>query len=183
MWVHATLIETALLAHDLVLPPLTADEREGYYQESRKLGGMFGLSADMQPPTWTEFQAYCEGMWHSDVLAVSPGARRIAEQVLSGAGSWLRSPGWYHALTAHILPPALRKGFALPYCTRERRSAERALRWLRRVYPALPPTIRHVGPYQEAVGRLSGRAKPSPIVQGLNRLWIGQPTMAQRDLR
>jgi uncharacterized protein (DUF2236 family) len=183
MWVHATLIETALLAHDLVLSPLTADERENYYQESRQLGGMFGLSLEMQPPTWTAFQAYCEGMLHSGVLAVSPQTRRIAEQVLSGAGSWLRSPGWYRVLTAHVLPPAIREGFALPYGTRESRSAERALWWLRRVYPALPSTIRYVGPYQEAMGRLSGRAKPSPIVQGLNRLWIGQPTMARRDLR
>ena len=32
VWVHATLIDTALLAHDLVLPTLTADERERYYQ-------------------------------------------------------------------------------------------------------------------------------------------------------
>src|SRR5215469_3802240 len=27
-WVHATLVETALLAHDLVCPPLTSEERE-----------------------------------------------------------------------------------------------------------------------------------------------------------
>jgi uncharacterized protein (DUF2236 family) len=181
MWVHATLIETALLAHDLVLPPLTPDERERYYQESRQLGGMFGLSLEMQPPTWVAFQGYCEGMWQSDVLAVRPQAREIADKVLSGAGTWLRSPGWYRALTTHLLPPPLRESFSLPHGTRERQSAERALRWIRRLYPALPQAIRHVGPYQEAMGRLCGRTKPSPAVQGLNRLWIGQPTMARRD--
>lgn len=178
MWVHATLIDTALLAHDLVLPPLTADERERYYQESRLLGGLFGLSPEMQPPTWTAFRAYCEGLWHSDVLSVSPEARHIADQVLGGAGSWLRSPGWYRALTAHLLPHPLREGFALPYGVDERRRAERAQRWLRRVYPAFPAVIRHVGPYQEAMGRLAGRPEPGPVVRGLNRLWIGRPVMA-----
>jgi uncharacterized protein (DUF2236 family) len=181
MWVHATLIDTALRAHDLVLPPLTAEERERYYQESRRLGGLFGLSLEMQPPTWAAFQAYCEGMWHSNVLAVSPEARRIGEQVLSGAGTWLRSPGWYRALTAHLLPQPLRERFALPYGTGERRSAERAQRLLRRVYPALPLVIRHVGPYHEAMGRLAGRPEPSRVVQGLNRLWIGRPIMARRE--
>jgi uncharacterized protein (DUF2236 family) len=34
LWVHATLVETALIAHDLVLPPLSEAERERYYAES-----------------------------------------------------------------------------------------------------------------------------------------------------
>lgn len=179
MWVHATLIDTALLAHDLVLPPLTAEDRKRYYQEARQLGGMFGLSPDGQPPTWAAFHAYCEGMWHSDVLTVSSEARRIAEQVLTGAGTWLRSPAWYRALTTHLLPAPLRESFALPYGTRERQLAERALGWIHGIYPALPHVIRHVGPYQEAIGRLSGKAEPSLVVRGLNRLWIGQPAMAR----
>src|SRR6266536_2399007 len=35
-WVHATLTETALLMHDLVLGPLRHEERERYYSESRR---------------------------------------------------------------------------------------------------------------------------------------------------
>src|ERR1700731_1043118 len=34
-WVHATLVETALLAHDLVLPALSDDAREQYWSEAR----------------------------------------------------------------------------------------------------------------------------------------------------
>lgn len=44
-WVHATLVETALMAHDLVLPPLSVDERERYWTESRTFGALFGLTA------------------------------------------------------------------------------------------------------------------------------------------
>jgi hypothetical protein len=38
----------------------------------------------------------------------------------------------------------------------------------------LPYHLRYAGPYQEAQARLSGRARPSPITQGLNKFWIGR---------
>jgi uncharacterized protein (DUF2236 family) len=176
-WVHATLVETAVIAHDLVLPPLRPEERERYYRESRLLGSMFGLCEEDQPQDWGGFMLYCSNMWSSDILTVTPEARTIAEQVLKGAGSWLRAPGWYHTLTAHLLPAPVRDGFGLVYTDDERQSAERALRWIRRTYPLLPGRLRHVGPYQEALGRLSGRAQPTPFVRSLNRVWIGQPAM------
>src|SRR5215203_3130566 len=76
-WVHATLVDTALIAHDLVLPPLTFEERERYYAVSRILGALFGLAPEDQPPTWQVFASYNKAMWHSDTLAVSPAARAI----------------------------------------------------------------------------------------------------------
>lgn len=147
MWVHATLIETALLTHDLALPPLSPGERERYYQECQLLGFMFGLSEEDQPRDWGEFMKYCESMWTSDVLTVTPEARTIAEQVLRGAGSWLRAPSSYYAITAHLLPGSVRDGFGLVYTDDERQRAERALRWIRRTYPLLPKRLRYVGPY------------------------------------
>jgi uncharacterized protein (DUF2236 family) len=174
MWVHATLVETALMAHDLVLPPLSTEERDHYYRESRLLGLMFGLREEDQPQDWSGFLTYCRTMWSSDTLTVTPEARVIGEQVLNGAGSWLRAPGWHHALTARLLPEPMRAGFSLPYGVHEQRRAQAALQWIRRAYPLLPKPLRYVGPYQEAVGRLSGRARPAPIVSGLNQLWIGR---------
>ena len=48
-WVHATLVETALMAHDLVLPKLSAEEREIYWAESRTFGALFGLTENDLP--------------------------------------------------------------------------------------------------------------------------------------
>ena len=45
-WVHATLVDTALMAHDLVLPALSAEERERYWAESRRFAALFGLTPD-----------------------------------------------------------------------------------------------------------------------------------------
>src|ERR1700676_665227 len=42
-WVYATLVESAVLAYETVLPPLEPGELAAYYSESRTLAGLFGL--------------------------------------------------------------------------------------------------------------------------------------------
>src|SRR3954451_21843099 len=128
-WVHATLVETALMAHDLVLPPLSAEDRERYWTESRLFGALFGLTVHDLPADWSGFAAYTAAMTQSDTLTVSPVAREIAGQIFGGARPWLRPPRWYRALTANLLPERLRVGFGFELDERDKRAAENALRW------------------------------------------------------
>jgi uncharacterized protein (DUF2236 family) len=178
-WVHATLVETALLAHELVLPKLTDDERERYWSEARLYAALFGIPPDSLPSDWASFLAYGDAMAASDVLTVSPAARDIAQQIFSGRVTGIRPPLWYRALTAQLLPERLREAFELPLGDAERQSAARALVWMRRIYPSLPRWLRTVGPCQEAEERLKGRDRPSLATRGLNRLWIGRPSMGR----
>ena len=177
-WVHATLVETALQTHDLVLPVLTNSEREQYWAEAKLYAALFGIRPADLPADWTSFAAYTEAMAQSDSLAVSPAARDIAEQIFSGRGTGLRVPGWYRALTAHLLPARLACEFGFEFGEREQRRADRALAWIRRVYPRLPLRLRAVGPYQEALARVQcDQQQPDLAVRWLNRLWIGRPMM------
>jgi uncharacterized protein (DUF2236 family) len=177
-WVHATLIDTALVAFQLVHPPLSAEEREHYWTEARLFAAFFGIPQDALPQSWAEFAGGNEAMWRSDVLTVTDTARSIAGAILSGAGTWLPIPSWYRALTARLLPARLREDFGLPYQAREHRKTERALALLRRVYPWIPARLRYVGPYQEACARLAGRQRLGATTQLLNRIWIRQKSMA-----
>ncbi|SFI02574.1 oxygenase MpaB family protein [Bradyrhizobium sp. Gha] len=179
-WVHATLVETALMAHDLVLPPFTAEERERYWIESRTFGALFGLTPNDLPADWSGFAAYTAAMTQSDTLTVSPAAREIAAQIFGGARPWLRPPRWYRALTASLLPERLRAGFGFELDACDKRAADNALRWIKRVYPKLPDRLRYVGPYQEALARLRGEPRPDWMTRCLNRAWIGRPQMDQR---
>jgi uncharacterized protein (DUF2236 family) len=176
-WVHATLVETALLTHDLVLPALTNSERERYWAEARLYAALFGIRQVDLPADWASFTAYTDAMSRSDNLAVSPAARDIAEQIFSGRTTGLRVPKWYRALTAHMLPERLREEFGFDFGEREARHMNLALKWIRRVYPRLPLRLRAVGPYQEALARLQGDRQPDLTVRWLNRLWIGRPMM------
>jgi uncharacterized protein (DUF2236 family) len=176
-WVHATLIDSALAAHALVLPPLTAEERERYYGETKLLAKLFGLAETSLPFTWADFDSSICAASDSNWLAVGAEARQLANALLGGGALWLPAPGWYHAVTARLLPPRLRAAFGLTYGRKEERLAETAIAWIRRVYPHLPHALRYVGPYQEAEARLSGRRRPALLTRMLNRAWIGQPGM------
>jgi len=178
-WVYATLIESALMAHDLVLPAVAAHERELYYAESRRFAALFGVPASALPPDWTGFAAYCEAVRQPGSLAASDAARAIAAEIFGGAGLWVQAPRWYKALTAQMLPPHLREAFELRDRDVDPRLAAQTITWARRLYPALPERLRHVGPYQEATARLAGRARPDLATQLVNRLWIGQGSMTR----
>src|SRR6516162_11661047 len=177
-WVHATLIDTALIAYELVCPPLAAAERERYWGEARLFAAFFGIPQDTLPHSWAEFSAGNARMWGTDVLTVGEQARKIAGAVLSGAGTWLPIPSWYRALTARLLPTRLREEFGLLYGGADQSKTERSLAVMRRMYPRLPRRLRHVGPYQEACARLAGVMRPGVTTRLSNRLWIGQKSMA-----
>ena len=175
-WVFATLVESASMAHDLVLPPLTPAEREQYYAEWKTLAGLFGLPAASLPETWDDFASYNHAMQESDELGVSDKARVMAHKLLSGAGSRLRPPFWYRALTIEWMPERFRQEFALDFGAPEQRAARRVKRWLPGVYRSLPPAIRFTGPWREAQSRLAGR-RVSTITRWNNQFWIGQPLL------
>src|SRR5829696_5758829 len=86
MWVHATLVDTALRAYELVLPPVTAETRDRYYTDCRVMGALFGIPLEAQPTDWGAFENYVQGTLASDALAVGPTGRQIAARVLAGAG-------------------------------------------------------------------------------------------------
>jgi uncharacterized protein (DUF2236 family) len=178
-WVHATLIDTALVAYQLVCPPLSAEETERYWADARLFAAFFGIPQDALPQSWEAFAAGNEQMSLSEVLTVSEEASKIAGIILSGDGTRFPIPTWYRALTARLLPGWLRDDFSLPYGEVEHRRAERALAVLRPVYPWVPGRLRYVGPYQEACARLAGRARPGATTRLLNRFWIGQKSMAE----
>jgi uncharacterized protein (DUF2236 family) len=172
-WVYATLIESAIQAHGLVLPPLTPEQRERYYAESHLFAALFGIPKASLSHDWAAFCAYTEAMTRSATLTVTPAARVMAYRVLAGTDTWLPIPASYKALTASLLPPRLREEFALPYGEAEQLAAQKLIRRVRRIYPLLPSRLRYVGPYQEAEQRHAGKMQPDFIARMCNRFWIG----------
>jgi uncharacterized protein (DUF2236 family) len=175
-WVYATLIESAVIAYEAVLPPLSSADKDAYYRESKTLAALFGIPASALPADWAGLEAYCRETLASEVLGVNALAREMAEGVLHGRGSWIPIPRWYRGLTALWMPERLRNAFALPFADRERSSAARALRRLPRAYRALPAKLRYAGPYQEAYCRIHG-LRTGPVIRISNRFWMGQSMM------
>jgi uncharacterized protein (DUF2236 family) len=179
-WVYATLVESAMLAYEFALPPLTLSDCEQYYAESKRMAALFGISAEALPPDWTAFSQYTATMVDSRQLLVGSDALALGKSVLSGAGTWIRPPHWYRALTAYWMPATLRAAFQLDFGAREEQAVHRAARWLPRIYRYLPATVRFVGPFHEANARLRGRA-PGSLTRRSNRFWMGQPRLLYAD--
>lgn len=120
-------------------------------------------------------------MFDSPHLCVDAGALALGQSVLSGVGTWLRPPHWYHALTAFWMPPRLRTAFGLPFGAREEQAVRRATRLLPRLYPYIPGTVRFVGPFHEAEARLRGRS-PGLLTRRSNYFWMGEPRLLYAGL-
>jgi uncharacterized protein (DUF2236 family) len=175
-WVYSTLVESAVLAYECAVVPLSTTEREQYYAESRTLAGLFGIPASALPATWDDFAASNRDLHSSAALGVSPAARAMARNILSGAGSWIKPPLWYRAVTTEWLPERFRSEFALEFGPREQRAAERARRRLPGIYCRLPAALRFTGPWREAQARLAAR-RAGMVTRWSNRFWIGQPLL------
>ena len=173
-WVYATLTETALLVHDLILPPLTERERELYYEESKILAALFGIPSSFLPHDWKAFEVYNQAMWRSRMLRVGPEAKAVSHSLFTGTRTWLGVPRWYRAMTAQLLPEEVRNAYGLSFGEAEHKMAAVAVAWTRGIYRSLPKSLRYVGPYQEAMARLSGREEADWRTRALNRAWIGQ---------
>jgi hypothetical protein len=147
-----------------------------YYAESRTFAGLFGIPATLMAADYSEFTAYAEAMFHSDILNVSAVAQRIAANLrrprpLAPRAGELsrRNPG---------NAERLRRDFGLSDGDAERRISERAVRRTRWAYPLLLLRLRRVAPYHEARERLAGQSARTIPTQLLNRLSIGQTSLA-----
>jgi len=181
-WVYATLIDTALVAYELVLAPLPLRQRERYYRESQLFAGLFGIPKECLPCDWPAFSDYFSAMVQSETLSVSERARSIARRLIAGTDSWLPVPASYQDLTVALLPPPLRERFGFSFGDVQDQQIQRAVALSRRLYPLLPARLRYVGPYQEAEQRLAGRTAPDFITRMSNRFWIGRAELPEAEV-
>jgi uncharacterized protein (DUF2236 family) len=178
-WVYATLIETALVAYELVLPPVTPQQREQYYRESQLFAGLFGIPKECLPQDWTAFANYFSAMLQSEILSVSERTRTMARRLIAGTDLWLPVPASYQDLTVVLIPPPLRGRFGFSLSAMQKRQIRHAVALTRRLYPLLPARLRYVGPFQEADERLAGRPVPDFVTRMCNRFWIGRAELAE----
>ncbi len=108
LWVWATLVETALTLYARAFAPLTAAERERFYEEQKLLAHASGVPAGGCPRTYADFAAYYERMLREE-LRVTPAARAVADAIVHAPVPLaLRPLRRANALiTAGLLPPRL----------------------------------------------------------------------------
>jgi len=144
LWVHATLIDTILLIYPMFVGPLTPEEQEQYYQESKVLARLLGLTAEHMPKTVEDLRRYVQDMVYSDRLAATPQARQLVQQVLFPPIPPLFRPFLHLNLqiTCALLPQPVRNIYGLEWGPRRQRLFEVSTIGLRTIISHLPSSLR-----------------------------------------
>jgi uncharacterized protein (DUF2236 family) len=148
LWVHAALVDSALLFEERTVGRLSGEERERFHQEQMAAAELLGLQRDRIPPTVEELRAYIAGVVASGVLRVSDASRQVAalfrrppkdaqwRPVLRRVGAWAFGS----------LPHELRTMYGVRWNTLREARMRAELRALRALRPAIPGRYRLIVP-------------------------------------
>lgn len=181
LWVHATLLATALDVYERIVRRLSDEERERYYQESKLFAYLFGIPDAVLPPAYRDFARYYEGMLESDAIAVGAPAAEMRRFLFRPPTAAHRPLSlWLEVFTAGLLPPKLRVQFGFPYGRVEREIFDRSIPALRLAVRMAPRRLRYFPAYIEAERRVAGKPERDPVGRMLEKLALRglQPSRA-----
>jgi uncharacterized protein (DUF2236 family) len=155
LWVHATLVRTALDVYRLYVGRLTIAEQLRYYEEQKSLAAAFGVPRERMPATFGAFNEYFESMLESDRIAVTSALRDVVDATLRPPLPFVARPlvDSLNLVTVGLLPERLRDELGLPWGAVRERLLETSRAGLRRIIPALPGLVRDYPPARSAERR------------------------------
>jgi uncharacterized protein (DUF2236 family) len=163
LWVHATLVDSTIVAYDRWIEPLSDARRAAFYRETLVVGRAFGIPADRLPPDIETFEAYVDTMLApGGPIEVGELARELGGVVLAPPLGPLVRPlgensaplaklldglpaatyGWLMWPSVGLLPARVRDGYRLRWAWREKAVAAWLVAGWRAWRPILPATVR-----------------------------------------
>jgi uncharacterized protein (DUF2236 family) len=157
-WVHATLAEGVIAAHERFGRPFTDEQRQQLWVEWRSLGRLLGIRDGDLPADWTGFRGYVEEMvetelertaavdevWAALARPTAPDSPAIGRPV------WpLVRPPLGHFLrvsTAGLLAPTLRRRLGVDWTRADELELRVLGATLRAATPLMPSSLRNTGP-------------------------------------
>ncbi|MBI2207069.1 MAG: DUF2236 domain-containing protein [Candidatus Rokubacteria bacterium] len=144
LWVHATCVESFMLAYETFVAPLTPAARDRYCEESAEGATMLRIPERMLPRTKAALDAYMRDMLAHGPIAVGDTARRLARDVTSPPSGIVLEPAFWalRQATVGTLPPTIRAAYGYAWSPRRERALGVAARVTRAVLPRLPAWVR-----------------------------------------
>lgn len=145
LWVHATLVDSALRTFELFVGALPDPDRRRYYEETRRLAALFGVPDSTVPVTLDAFHEYIRARIRSEEIFAGSTARSLAGAILYPRHWLLRAGGPLFAfITTGLLPEELRRAYGLPWGPRKEKALRLLGRLVRGLLPFVPPIFRVV---------------------------------------
>ena len=146
-WVHATLLDSTLLAYTRLVGPLSRDEQDGYCAETAWIGPLLGVPAALLPRDVAQLRAYLAEKYASGQVAVGPTGRLLGRALFEsepGAAGLVELPLRlsYKLVTAGLLTPKLRAAYGLKWTAGHRAAFGTLTQASRVLAPRLPASVR-----------------------------------------
>jgi uncharacterized protein (DUF2236 family) len=158
LWVHACLVDSALLYERLTVGRLSPDERERFHREQMAAAELLGLPRERIPPTVGALGEYVRQVVAGDALVVTDAAQRVADLFRRPPpeADWRpvlrRVSRWAFAM----LPPRLREMYGVRLGPTGMAGYRLELAALRIVRPSIPRRFRLILSAQLAERRDAG---------------------------
>jgi uncharacterized protein (DUF2236 family) len=161
-WVHATLVDSLPRAYDILVEPLTPDERDRYCHEAAVMEPLLDMPPGMVPRSSTALDGYLHDALANGTLVVTDVTRALARAVLFPRGWRLLWPVFrpVQLIALGLLPPSLREAYGFAWTRKDALALVRwttAGRWLRRIVPA------QLRQWPSARRRLGAEGRPSLV--------------------
>jgi uncharacterized protein (DUF2236 family) len=159
LWVHATLVDTAIRVYDRYVMPLSPAEQQAYHAEARQIAIRLGVPDQGVPLTLIELRAEMARLVANGSVAVSNTARSLAPSILHPTAfpprfAWEAA----HLISLSVMPDAIRRGYGIPWSRRREAGMHRLAAASRRLLPLLPAAIRRVPHARSAERRVAAQA-------------------------
>ena len=156
LWVHATLVDTALRVYGRFIAPLTLDEEQAYHAECARVAVLLRVPVADIPLTIGELRDWMGEMIRTGRVRVTPAGRDIARTVLYPV-RWTPRLAWdaAHLVSLATLPDPLRRQYGIRWSPARDRGMDRVAAVSRRVLPLVPRFLRFVPQARTADRRVS----------------------------
>ncbi len=153
LWVHATLVDSTLVAYDAWLEPLPRGRAARFYEETIPVGRAFGIPAGLLPRDLASFERYlADAIGPGGPVHVTPTARDLADAILHpplpGVLGAMPVPSrlydWTLWPALGLLPDAVRREYGLRWGPREMAVSRWLVATWRAWRPLLPAAFRQM---------------------------------------
>jgi uncharacterized protein (DUF2236 family) len=162
LWVHATLIDTALRVYSRFVAPLSAADEQSYHAEAAVVAKRLGVPHSTLPATIVELRAWMAGMIADRRVRVTPAAHEIARTVLYPR-PWLPRVAWEaaHLVSIATLPEDLRREYGIAWSPARERGVAALAAVTRHALPFVPRPLRFVPHARTADRRVRQAVAPA----------------------
>jgi len=170
LWVHACLVDSALLFEELTVGKLDAAGRQRFHEEQMLAAELVKIPREIIPPTVTALREYIADVIERGDLVVTDSARRVADLFRDppAEAEWRPVLKGVSRLAFATLPRPLREDFGIRLGPVKRAAMRATFAATRVARPLLPPKVRYIAPYQDWRLRQKG-IEPSPQVEEARR--------------